>query len=190
MKQLILGGARSGKSSLAEQLAQSSEKTVIYIATADITNNDCEMDRRIQHHQQRRPNHWQTIESPLHLAQAVQQQAAEDRCLLVDCLTLWLTNCLCHDDNNLWPQQRQALLDVIVEVPGDIILVGNEIGSGIVPMGEINRRFVDESGFLHQSLAVVCGRVILTAAGLPLVLKGRALRGEKFNSKASQGEPL
>ncbi len=175
MKQLILGGARSGKSSLAEQLATSGGKTVIYIATADTRHNDQEMANRIQLHQRQRPDEWQTIEAPLLLAQVLQQQAADDRCLLVDCLTLWLSNCLLHEDSDFWPQQRQKLLDSFAELPGDIILVGNEVGSGIVPMGEISRRFVDENGFLHQALAPHCERVILTAAGLPLVLKGEAL---------------
>jgi adenosylcobinamide kinase/adenosylcobinamide-phosphate guanylyltransferase len=175
MKQLILGGARSGKSSLAEQLAHSAGHPVIYIATTDSRLNDNEMQQRIAHHQQRRPEHWQTVETPLFLAQSLQQHAAQNRCLLIDCLTLWLSNCLLHTDPSLWSQQQQALLNTLADLPGDIILVGNEVGSGIVPMADISRRFVDANGFLHQSLAAICDRVIFTAAGLPLVMKGPPL---------------
>ena len=178
MKQLILGGARSGKSALAEQLAQGSGKTVVYIATANRLSNDDEMERRIERHQQQRPSEWATIEAPVSLAEQLQLQAAENRCLLVDCLTLWLSNCLMDEQTNCWSQQKQALLDVMGDLPGDIIFVSNEVGLGIVPLGEINRRFVDEAGLLHQHLGVFCDRVALTAAGLPMVLKGPAINGD------------
>ncbi|HEB26846.1 MAG TPA: bifunctional adenosylcobinamide kinase/adenosylcobinamide-phosphate guanylyltransferase, partial [Porticoccus sp.] len=148
MKQLILGGARSGKSSLAEQLAKNSGKSVIYIATTNTVYNDDEMHSRIQHHQQRRPSDWQTVETPLQLAKQLVQLASPGHCLLIDCLTLWLTNCLMEPDAEMWPQQRKALLDCLANLPGDVILVGNEVGSGVVPLGELNRRFVDENGFL------------------------------------------
>ncbi|WP_101757539.1 bifunctional adenosylcobinamide kinase/adenosylcobinamide-phosphate guanylyltransferase [Oceanicoccus sp. KOV_DT_Chl] len=177
MKQLILGGARSGKSKLAEQLASRSGKQVIYIATADRKHNDREMDQRISHHQQSRPAHWQTIEAPHQLATTLTTHADNDSCLLVDCLTLWLSNCLCSEDQNCWHQEQQHLLDTLATLPGDIILVSNEVGHGVVPLGEINRRFVDESGFLHQAIAALADRVVFTAAGLPLVLKGDALNG-------------
>ncbi len=179
MKQLIIGGARSGKSSLAEQLAVALEKqnskSVIYIATANTVLNDNEMNNRIQHHQQRRPDHWQTLETPVQLAQQLQRLASPEYCLLIDCLTLWLSNCLFDDDADLWPQQRQTFLENMAKSSADIILVGNEVGSGIVPLGEGNRAFVDENGFLHQSIASLCDRVIFTAAGLPLVMKGQPL---------------
>ena len=175
MKQLILGGARSGKSSLAEQLAKNSGKSVIYMATTDASFNDAEMEQRIAHHKNSRPANWPTIEEPLYLARQLQQQAGENNCLLVDCLSLWLSNCLMQDNQNFWQQQRQQLLDCFATLPGDLILVGNEVGSGIIPLGEINRRFVDETGFLHQALAKQCDRVVLTAAGLPLVMKGEPL---------------
>ncbi len=175
MKQLILGGARSGKSSLAERLAKQSGKDVIYLATTDVRYNDAEMDQRVAHHQQSRPSSWPTIEEPLLLAEQLKQQANEQHCLLVDCLSLWLSNCLMQDDKAFWQQQREQLLNCFATLPGDIILVGNEVGSGIIPLGEINRRFVDETGFLHQALAQHCDRVILTAAGLPLVMKGEPL---------------
>jgi adenosylcobinamide kinase/adenosylcobinamide-phosphate guanylyltransferase len=174
MKQLIIGGARSGKSRLAEQLAEQSGKTVIYIATSDSRLNDAEMDNRIERHQKQRPEHWQTVECPIELAQQLQLHAAEQHCLLVDCLTLWLSNCLFNEHSH-WPDQQQQLLDHLAGLAGDVIFVGNEVGSGIVPLGESNRRFVDEMGFLHQAIASQCDRVIFTAAGLPLVMKGAAL---------------
>ena len=174
MKQLIIGGARSGKSSLAESQATDSGKTIIYFATADRSLNDGEMEQRISHHQARRPAHWQTAETTIALANALKAHSTADNCILVDCLTLWLSNCLMSDDNT-WDQQRTALLDTLPSLPGDIIFVGNEVGSGVIPMGELSRRFVDENGFLHQAIAELCDRVIFTAAGLPLVMKGSPL---------------
>jgi adenosylcobinamide kinase/adenosylcobinamide-phosphate guanylyltransferase len=171
MLELVLGGARSGKSTYAEQQAKASGLDVIYIATAQA--DDAEMAHRIRQHQSQRPSHWKTSETPIALASTLTEQARSSRCLLVDCLTLWLSNCLLHDDIECWPQQRQCLLDVLPNLPGTIILVSNEVGQGIVPMGEINRRFVDEAGWLHQSLAEIAARVTLLTAGLPQYLKGK-----------------
>lgn len=172
MKQLILGGARSGKSSLAESLAADSCKTVKYIATSNSALNDAEMDCRIERHRNSRPTEWQTIESPIALATTLQEHAADNCCLLVDCLTLWLSNCLMED---CWQREKQSLLALLPTLPGSIIFVSNEVGHGIVPLGELNRQFVDESGFLHQALAPLCDRVVFTIAGLPTVLKGEPL---------------
>lgn len=169
MKQLILGGARSGKSRYGEQQAKATGLYVDYIATAQ--GGDEEMIQRITLHQQQRPASWGLIEEPLMLANVLQQQDGEDRCLLVDCLTLWLTNCLCHPDDNIWQQQRQQLFDILPSLKATVIFISNEVGQGIVPMGELNRRFVDESGRLHQDLAAVCDSVIWVVAGLPQVLK-------------------
>lgn len=169
MKQLILGGARSGKSRYGEQQAKATGLYVDYIATAQ--GGDEEMIQRIALHQQQRPASWGLIEEPLMLANVLQQQDGEDRCLLVDCLTLWLTNCLCHQDDNIWQQQRQQLFDILPTLKATVIFISNEVGQGIVPMGELNRRFVDESGWLHQDLAAVCDSVIWVVAGLPQVLK-------------------
>ncbi len=171
MKELILGGVRSGKSRLAEQHAQASGLEVLYIATA--TAGDAEMQQRIAHHQQQRPSTWSLIEEPLMLAKVLQQQAREDRCLLVDCLTLWLTNLLLSEDASMLARERDALLEQLKNLPGHIILVSNETGMGIVPEAELARRFGDEAGRLHQQLAQLCDRVILTVAGLPHVLKGK-----------------
>lgn len=170
MRTLILGGARSGKSRLAEKLAAECGLQVSYIATAQA--QDAEMSARIEQHATRRPAHWQTVEEPLGLADAMAAHARDDRCLLVDCLTLWLTNLLLHPDPEAFGRERAALLDILPRLPGGIILVGNETGMGIVPLGELTRRFCDEAGWLHQDLAARCDNVLLTVAGLPLTLKG------------------
>ncbi len=170
MKELILGGMRSGKSRLAEQRAQDSGLPVTYLATA--TAQDDEMRQRIAHHQAQRPDHWQLVEEPEALAVALQRHAAEDHCVLVDCLTLWLTNLLCLDDEARMRREIDALLDALPKLPGTIILVSNETGMGVVPLGELTRRYCDEAGRLHQAVAARCDRVIMTVAGLPLNLKG------------------
>lgn len=170
MIELILGGARSGKSRLAEERAQASGLAVTYIATA--TAADAEMAERIRHHQARRPAAWALVEEPLDLAGTLAAQADAGRCLVVDCLTLWLNNWLCAGDDAGYAAQRQALLDGLAGLPGRVILVSNETGMGVVPLGELTRRYCDEAGRLHQDLAARCGRVTLTVAGLPLTLKG------------------
>lgn len=173
MLQLILGGARSGKSRLAEKLASDSGLDVIYIATSQPL--DGEMNQRVAVHRERRPAEWGLIEEPVELARVLRENAGEGRCLLVDCLTLWLTNLLMLDDPQCLTQARDALLDVLAELPGEIIFVSNETGLGVVPLGELTRRYVDEAGWLHQALAVRCHRVVFTVAGLPMILKGPAL---------------
>lgn len=173
MTTLILGGARSGKSCYAENLANNSTKQVIYIATGQA--RDKEMAARILRHQQDRPVHWQTVEEPIQLATTLKKYAQENRCLLVDCLTLWLSNILFDEQGQIqeqvFKQQSQALLDSLITLAGQIILVSNEVGLGIVPMDAMSRRFVDEAGRLHQQLAQRCERVILVTAGLAQVLK-------------------
>ncbi|QXI54884.1 bifunctional adenosylcobinamide kinase/adenosylcobinamide-phosphate guanylyltransferase [Pseudomonas alvandae] len=173
MLQLILGGARSGKSRLAEKLAADTRLPVTYIATSQPI--DGEMNQRVAQHRARRPAEWALVEEPLALAQALRENAATDRCLLVDCLTLWLTNLLMLDDPEWLIAEREALLDCISALPGEVIFVSNETGMGVVPLGELTRRYVDEAGWLHQALAERCQRVVLTVAGLPLTLKGTAL---------------
>ncbi len=169
MRELILGGARSGKSRLAQQRAEASGLAVTCIVTA--TPDDREMAERIAHHQAARPADWLVVEEPIALTAALTKHAAPERCLLVDCLTLWLNNCLADDADTRFALQRQALLDTLPRLPGEIILVGNEIGLGVVPMGQLTRRFVDENGRLHQDLAALCERVTLCVAGLPMALK-------------------
>lgn len=173
MIELVLGGARSGKSRYAEQQASASGLPVIYLATAEA--GDAEMQARIAHHQHRRPAHWHTLEEPIQLAKAIQQQAGADVCLLIDCLTLWLNNVLFDKQGNLqhtvFEAEKTALLDTLRLCQGHVILVSNEVGSGVVAADAMTRRFVDEAGFLHQALAQVCDRVVLVTAGLPQPLK-------------------
>ena len=173
MLELILGGARSGKSRLAEQLATQSGLAVTYIATSQAL--DGEMSARIRHHRQRRPADWGLVEEPLELARALRDNAAPGRCLLVDCLTLWLTNLLMLEDDMRLAMQRDAFLETLAELPGRIILVSNETGLGVVPLGELTRRYVDEAGWLHQAVAERAERVVFTVAGLPMLLKGAPL---------------
>jgi adenosylcobinamide kinase / adenosylcobinamide-phosphate guanylyltransferase len=169
MKELILGGVRSGKSRLAEARARESGLAVVYIATA--AAGDPELDERIRQHRARRPATWTIVEEPLALAGALRDHAAADRCLVVECLTLWLTNLLCTAEER-FAHECQSLLDTLPALAGDVILVSNETGLGVVPIGSLSRRFVDASGELHQSLATLCDRVTLTVAGLPHLLKG------------------
>lgn len=170
MRSLILGGVRSGKTRHAQSLAEASGLAVIYVATAEA--GDGEMADRIARHRADRPAQWQLVEEPLALASTLVEIAAPGRCILVDCLTLWLSNLLLHDDGRRLPAERDALLATLPILPGEIILVGNETGLGVVPMGELSRRYCDEAGWLHQALAAQCERVVFTVAGLPMLLKG------------------
>lgn len=169
MIELILGGARSGKSRLAELRAADSGKRVIYLATAQ--NLDGEMASRIDHHQSRRPDHWLTVEEPVALADTLEQHNQPDTLILVDCLTLWISNLLCLDNGKHFAEQKHALLNQLAALQCDLIMVSNETGMGVVPMGELTRRFVDESGWLHQDLAARADRVTLVVAGLSHQLK-------------------
>ena len=168
MKQLILGGARSGKSAFAQRQAAAAGLHVIYLATAQA--GDAEMNERIAHHRADRPADWGLVEEPLALASALQIHAAPDRCLLVNCLTLRLSNLLAAGDDRLDAETR-ALLNTLPSLPGQVLLVSNEVGQGIVPINPLARRFRDEAGRLHQAVARLCGRVTLVVAGLPLTLK-------------------
>ncbi|MEW5787822.1 MAG: bifunctional adenosylcobinamide kinase/adenosylcobinamide-phosphate guanylyltransferase [Pseudomonadota bacterium] len=168
MVTLILGGARSGKSRLAQDLAGRSGLAVSVVATARA--GDGEMAERIARHQAERPSHWQTLEEPLALADSLLGQSTPDRLVLVDCLTLWLLNLL-EAGEAVFAEQRQALLETLPRLGGPVLLVANEVGLGVIPMGELSRRFVDEAGRLNQDLARLAGRVVFVAAGLPLTLK-------------------
>jgi len=132
------------------------------------------MRARITHHRDQRPCEWPTVEEPIQLGQALRNASANADCILVDCLTLWLTNLLMADEQ-VFETERQALFDALAALDTPIIMVSNEVGLGVVPMGELSRRYVDEAGRLHQAIAKVCERVVFTAAGLPLVMKGPAL---------------
>lgn len=168
MNALILGGARSGKSAFAQRQALASGLDVHYVATAQA--GDAEMTERIARHRAERPAHWGLVEEPLALAAALNAHAAADRCLLVDCLTLWLSNLLAAGDDRL-TLEIDALLAALPNLPGQLLLVSNEVGQGIVPTHPLARRFRDQAGLLHQCLAERCNRVFLIVAGLPLTLK-------------------
>lgn len=174
MKTLILGGVRSGKSRLAESLARNSHLAVTCIVTAR-AGDDLEMQQRIQLHRQRRPQTWRVVEAPLDLAAVLKAECAGDCCVLIDCLTLWLTNLLCDEDTSRLTREVEAFIALLPQLPGMLIFVANETGLGIVPLGELTRRYVDEAGALHQRLAAQCDSVALTVAGLPLLLKGNTL---------------
>ena len=180
---LVFGGARSGKSAFAERLAQDSGNDVVYVATSRA--GDGEMATRIAHHRARRPPEWRTVEEHLALADVLHAQCAPGRVVLVDCLTLWLSN-LMFCDGREYPEvgdidlparfhdERAALLDALdAGLAGDVVFVSNEVGMGIVPWGAISRSFADEAGRLNQAVAARVERAVLVAAGLPLVLKGR-----------------
>lgn len=181
MKELIIGGARSGKSTLAEKRALESGLHVVYVATAQA--GDGEMEQRIALHRARRPASWGLVEAPLGLADTLREHAAPDVFLLVDCLTLWLSNMLFAGiaarqaeageavDCPLHSGEVQALVDTLPRLPGRIALVSNEVGWGVVPMNRLSRLFADEQGRVNQRVAAVCDRVTLVAAGLPLTLK-------------------
>jgi adenosylcobinamide kinase/adenosylcobinamide-phosphate guanylyltransferase len=171
MIQLILGGARSGKSAFAEAQAQSLSENVTYIATATVL--DDEMAERIERHKADRPAHWQVVESPLALSEAI-KDGADDNVILVDCLTLWLNNQLFDDPKQDFPQLFSQLISA-ADHAKNIIFVANEVGLGVIPMGTISRQFVDEAGRLNQQLAKAADRVVFVVAGLPQVFKGASL---------------
>lgn len=164
---LILGGARSGKSTYAERLIEATGLPKVYIATAQAF--DAEMQQRISEHQARR-NGWQTIDSPINLAEAIHKQRGLGNAVLVDCLTLWLTNLLMaeHDIASAF----HILISVLRAADHPLVLVSNEVGLGIVPENALARSFRDHTGRLHQMIAVEASQVHFIAAGLPIKLKG------------------
>ena len=162
---LILGGARSGKSRLAESLTRGERH---YIATAQAF--DDEMRERISGHQEQRGIGWVTHEEALALPSKLSEVDGAGRFILVDCLTLWLSNLILADRD--WEMPAAELVAVLGGVTADVVLVSNEVGLSIVPDNALGRRFRDAQGLLNQRVAVVADRVVFVAAGLPLVLKG------------------
>lgn len=163
---LVLGGARSGKSAHALRLA--AEPPHIFIATAEALDN--EMAERIATHRAERDESWRTVEAPLELASAVREHGAEDTVLLVDCLTLWLSN-LMHAERDC-DAETDRLLDALRAAPGRVVLVSNEVGMGLAPDNALGRRFRDEQGRLNRRAAEIADKAVFLAAGLPLLLKG------------------
>jgi adenosylcobinamide kinase/adenosylcobinamide-phosphate guanylyltransferase len=164
---LVLGGARSGKSAHAERLVEDAGAGGIYLATAEA--GDDEMAERIRTHRARRGPSWTTVEEPLELAAALARHAAADRPVLVDCLTLWLSNLMGAGRDVA--RERGELVAALAAVPGPVVLVSNEVGLGLVPETPLGRAFRDEAGRLNQAVAAVAERVIFVAAGIPLTLK-------------------
>jgi len=168
-KILVLGGVRSGKSRYAEELARGQARAVTLIATAEA--HDDEMAARIEAHRHHRDARWRVVEEPVALAAALRAAVSPESLVVVDCLTVWLSNLLCGNDADAARRETQALLDALSSLAGDCILISNEVGFGIIPANALARRFGDEAGVLHQRIAALCDRVILMVAGLPLTVK-------------------
>ncbi|KVD77575.1 adenosylcobinamide kinase/adenosylcobinamide phosphate guanyltransferase [Burkholderia sp. ABCPW 14] len=170
----VLGGARPGKSAHAERLAAAGGRPVTYIATARVA--DDEFAERVAHHRARRPVGWALVEAPVELARAIMQLDEPNACVLVDCLTLWLTNLLCPADgqgvDDALCDARVAELEAALRATrAQVIVVSNEIGFGVVPLGADTRRFVDTLGRVNQRIAALATRVTLCVAGLPVTVK-------------------
>ncbi|WP_043063154.1 bifunctional adenosylcobinamide kinase/adenosylcobinamide-phosphate guanylyltransferase [Brucella anthropi] len=165
---LVLGGARSGKSSYAEKMVESSGLQPLYLATGRAF--DKEMENRIAIHRDRRGSEWQTVEEPLDLIGALTLNAATDRFVLVDCLTLWLTNLMMAERDIA--TETASLVAMLPNLAGPVVFVSNEVGLGIVPENRMAREFRDHAGFLHQAVAAIADEVYFMAAGLPLRMKG------------------
>jgi adenosylcobinamide kinase/adenosylcobinamide-phosphate guanylyltransferase len=182
-RHLVVGGARSGKTRHALELAELASRQrgapVIYVATAE--SGDDEMAERIARHRAERPQAWNTLEAPRSLGGAL-QSVAPDAVIVVDCLTLWLSNALLQDFDAdrpraalaTWAAECAALLEFLAGFPGVTIMVSNEVGCGIVPMSALARRFQDEQGRLNQVVAALCERVTWVVAGIPVAIKPRA----------------
>ncbi len=166
---LVLGGARSGKSRYAESLVLASPGPRTYIATAQIL--DDEMRSRVEIHRRRRGSDWRTIECPLLLPGLLLDLEPQGNPVLVDCLTLWMSNILHHPQSSPPEAHIQSLCDALHRITYPLVLVSNEVGSGIVPENALARRFRDLAGLANQRLAEACPRVTLVVAGLPLLLK-------------------
>jgi adenosylcobinamide kinase/adenosylcobinamide-phosphate guanylyltransferase len=168
MKLLILGGARSGKSRFGQSRIEAFAGQLYYIATAQAF--DAEMAERIALHRADRGPRWNTVEAPLDLPAAIMAHGAQADAILVDCLTLWLSNLMLAEKDVA--QASAQLVQAVLACPVPLALVANEVGLGIVPDNALARRFRDEAGRLNQSIAQIAGEVAFLAAGLPLMLKG------------------
>jgi adenosylcobinamide kinase/adenosylcobinamide-phosphate guanylyltransferase len=167
---LVLGGQRSGKSAFAENLVQRSGTEALYVATA--TAGDDEMTARIRAHQTRRGAAWRNIEEPLDLTAVLRRQANARTSVLVDCLTLWLSNVIAAERHV--GRESEALVEVLSQVDGAVVLVSGEVGLGVIPDNRLGRSYADALGTLNQRIAAIAGRVVLVVAGQPIILKPAA----------------
>ena len=164
---LVIGGARSGKSAYAEKLVEESGLTPVYLATA--TTGDDEMSERIRVHRERRGDVWSTVEEPLALTAALREHSNSGSAVLVDCLTLWLSNLMTLSRDI--EQETQELAAMLPSLDGPVVFVTNEVGLGIVPANELARAFRDHAGRLNQAVALASDRVVVMISGLPMTLK-------------------
>ena len=164
---LVLGGQRSGKSRFAEDLVMRSGKRPVYVATA--TAGDGEMAERIAAHRVRRGPEWTVIEEPLELSAALTHSAGEDGAVLIDCLTLWLANII--EAGRDVDGETETLLGALARIAAPVVIVSNDVGSGVIPANALARRYADALGTLNQRVAAAVGRVVLMAAGQPLIVK-------------------
>lgn len=183
---LVLGGVRSGKSRFAQQLAANAVR-VAYIATAQPL--DAEMVEKIRHHREERPSHWQTFEEPLELGRIISEHAAAFDVMLIDCLTVFIANLqgTAHAVPQCIARCIENFLDTLRTLPVSLVLVSNEVGSGVVPPYPAGRSFRDTLGELNQRVAAIADNVVLLVAGLPVVLKGTV--GEQLRSNSQSLKP-
>ena len=164
---LVLGGARSGKSNFAERMTVTHSRGCVYLATAEI--GDDEMAERVRKHKARREAHWRTVESPLEIGSSIVAETEQGAAVLVDCLTLWLSNLMAAGRDP--DQEAEALIRALGQAGGPVVFVSNEVGLGIVPDNALARAFRDHAGRLNQRVAEIANNVFFVAAGLPLRLK-------------------
>jgi adenosylcobinamide kinase/adenosylcobinamide-phosphate guanylyltransferase len=167
---LVLGGAKSGKSSWALRYTESSYRSYLFLATAEI--RDEEMKERVKRHRQQRCVEWQLLEEPLEVAEALERKISGPEAVLIDCLTLWLTNVMLQKGEEQVGPSQGRLLNALDNRKQAIIIVSNEVGTGVVPEKALGRRFRDHAGELNQKVAAMADRVVYVVAGLPLYLKG------------------
>ena len=174
MVTLVLGGVRSGKSGYAQRLAEHAD-SVLFVATAEV-RDDPEMRAKIERHRLERPIHWKTVEEPIRLAKVLSAPDEASQVILIDCLTIFAANMLERFGDNATATHSEidALCDALIRPPCGVILVSNEVGSGVVPAHASGRRFRDLVGEINQRVAALADNVLFMVAGLPLVLKGDA----------------
>lgn len=172
MKHLVLGGVRSGKSAFTENWIGQTNKPVHYIATSQVW--DEEMALRVKKHQARRPKFWQLIEEPIELGSTLDHLNASGNAVIIECLSLWLTNLICLEDEVRMAAEKAAFERAVADFKGDLAIVSSEVGLGIMPMNAMARRFGDEIGEMNQKVANLTDWVTFVAAGLPMQLKSPA----------------